>query len=108
MTELQLNDKNIDAFINCNPLEISYLQICAPNNIELVLNNLYKFVNLQRLYLGFNQITEIKGLDNLVNLRVLYLNSNKITEIKGLDNLVNLRVLYLNSNKITEIKGLDN
>ncbi len=107
MTKLVIDDVNIDAFINCNPLEISYLQICALNNIELVLNNLHKFVNLQILYLNTNQITEIKKLDNLVNLQLLSLSNNKIKEIKGLDNLVNLQQLYLNNNQMTEINGLD-
>ncbi len=41
MTALVIYDSNIDAFINCNPLEITYLKIWTSNNIELVLNNLY-------------------------------------------------------------------
>ncbi len=108
MTKLKIYDSNIYDFINCNPLEVTYLSIYAPNNIKLILNNLYKFVNLQKLSLYDNQITEIKGLDNLVNLQILDLSNNKITEIKGLDNLVNLQYLELQSNNITEIQGLYN
>ncbi len=55
MFELSIHEcymnNNINDFINCNPLEITSLSIYAPNNIELVLNNLYKFVNLQNLNL---------------------------------------------------------
>jgi Leucine-rich repeat (LRR) protein len=54
-----------------------------------------------------NQITEIKGLDQLIHLQVLSLSNNQITEIKGLDQLIRLQVLYLYNNQITEIKGLD-
>ncbi len=108
MIKLVINDENITDFFNCNPLEITCLEIFEQNNIELILNNLHKFVNLQELYLDNNKITEIKGLDNLVNLLILNLTNNQITEIKGLNNLVNLQELYLYNNQITEIKGLDN
>ena len=48
-----------------------------------------------------NNITEIKGLDNLVNLNRLYLNCNQINEIKGLDNLTKLYYLKLDNKEIT-------
>ncbi len=54
MTRLVINDKNVNDFNNCNPLEITYLKIYAFNNIELILNNLYKFKNLQVLCLDRN------------------------------------------------------
>ncbi len=108
MTELFITDYKINKFINCNPLKITQLIIYAVNDIELVLNNLHKFINLQKLCLYNNQIKEIKYLNNLVNLQELDLDNNKITEIKGLDNLVNLQKLGLSKNQITEIKGLDN
>ncbi len=107
MTELYIDDDNINEFYNCNYTSISSLRIEAPKNINLLLDKLYKFINLQSLYLWNNKIKEIKGLDNLVNLQKLYLNGNHITEIKGLDKLVNLQKLYLNSNYITEIQKLD-
>jgi Leucine-rich repeat (LRR) protein len=63
---------------------------------------------VEELNLSSNQITEIKGLDNLVNLKLLDLNDNQITEIKGLEKLVRLNHIELCYNQITEIKGLDN
>ena len=108
MSELVINDHNTNDLDNCYYLSITKLIIKVSNNINLLLDKLYKFTNLQELYLGNNQITEIKGLDNLINLQDLYLSNNKITEIKGLDNLINLKKLILHHNKITEIKGLDN
>lgn len=59
------------------------------------------------MYLCSNQISEIKGLDNLKQLEDIYLSHNEITEIKGLDCLPNLSHISLNWNQITEIKGLE-
>ena len=57
------------------------------------LNNL---ISLRKLFLGGNQIKEIKSLDNLKNLRVLRLDiSFEISEIKGLDRLKKLEELHL-------------
>ncbi len=108
MLELCIYDYNIGDLFSSNPLKVKSLNLITPKNIELILNNLGKYTNLQHLDLSSNQITEIKGLDKLVNLQELYLNNNKISEIKGLDNLVNLKKLHLKNNQITEIKGLDN
>ena len=107
MLELCINDDNINDLDNCDYLTITGLRILAPNNINLLLDKLYKFTNLEILILYNNKITEIKGLDNLVNLKILDLSNNQITEIKNIDKLVNLEKLNLSNNKITEIKGLD-
>jgi Leucine-rich repeat (LRR) protein len=61
-----------------------------------------------KLNLGYNKITEIKGLTNLVSLQQLDFWDNQITEIKGLNNLVNLQKLSLSVNYIIEITGLTN
>ncbi len=63
--------------------------------------------SLFELYLSYNQLTEIKGLDQLTGLNSLDLRSNQLTEIKGLDQLTGLNSLDLRSNQLTEIKGLD-
>ena len=107
MPKLCINDYNFNDLDNCNNLTITELRIYAPNNINLLLDKLYKFTNLQILFLSHNKITEIKGLDKLINLQELDLSNNKLTEIKGLDKLINLQVLHLYNNKITEIKRLD-
>ncbi len=64
--------------------------------------------NLETLYLENNNISEIKGLENLKNLTYLNLKNNNISEIKGLENLKNLECLYLRNNNIIEIEGLEN
>ena len=62
--------------------------------IEIVNYNLtdipiqiFKLINLQKLCLDNNLITEIVGLDHLTQLRWLDLSFNKIEVIKGLDKL---------------------
>jgi len=47
-----------------------------------------------------NEITKIKGLENLRSLRELCLESNQISVIEGLDNLVNLDFLNIADNPI--------
>ena len=110
MLELVINNLNTNDLDNCDYLSIIKLKIegLNTNNINLLLDKLYKFTNLKILDLSYNQITEIKGLDYLVNLQKLNLHNNQITEIKGLNNLINLQELVLDSNKITEIKAIDN
>ena len=108
MPELYINDDNINDLDNCDYLSISKLTISVNKNINLLLDKLYKFINLEILFLYDIKITEINGLNNLSNLKILDLSKNLITEIKGLDNLINLQELYLYNNDITVIKGLDN
>ena len=113
MLKLYINNKNINSIYNCdylsiNELTIEKLCIDALENINLIFNEIYKFTNLQKLAIYNNQITEIKGLDNLVNLQEIILYNTEIIEIKGLNNLINLQILNLYNNKLTEITGLDN
>jgi hypothetical protein len=63
---------------------------------------------LRELWLSNNNITEIKGLENLTNLHALWFENNQVTELKGLENLTNLITIYLRNNKIAELKGLYN
>lgn len=62
---------------------------------------------LEELYLGSNEINEIKNLEVLTNLKSLNLTNNKITEIKNLECLTNLVKFEIANNEITEIKNLD-
>ena len=62
MTELYIDDENVNDLDNCDYLSITSLTICAPNNINLLLDKLYEFTNLQTLYLHQNQIHPKKSL----------------------------------------------
>lgn len=52
----------------------------------------------------FSLLQEISGLQNCLQLEKLYLYENKISEIKNLDLQVHLEVLWINNNCITKIK----
>ena len=63
--------------------------------------------NLRDLDLSYNQIIEIKGLENLKALRSLDLSLNQIREISGLENLRKLGTLELYHNQIADLRGLE-
>ena len=107
MTTLEITNGNKYDIYKCNHLAVTDLIVYLTENIDLVLNQLPKFINLTNLVLSY-EIIEIKGLSNLTSLTTLNLSLNKITEIKGLNNLVNLTNLNLHGNRITEIKELNN
>ena len=56
------------------------------------------------LYLGGNQLTDVKGLEKLIKLKDLHLDDNNLTNVpKGLENLTQLQELNLLDNKLTEV-----
>lgn len=56
---------------------------------------------LETLSLGRNNIKKIEGLDNIAgNLKNLWLSYNQISTLNGLENCVHLEQLYLSNNKI--------
>ena len=69
---------------------------------------LEKLTKLERLYLGPNQLTNVKGLEKLTKLRDLYLYHNQLTSVKDLKKLTKLERLYLQYNQLTEVQGLEN
>ncbi len=103
MTSLYINENNILDFIRCNPLDITVLHVSSLNNhkINFILNSLYKFTNLNTLFLIDNKFTKIFGLEKLINLTNLGICDTQLTEINGLDNLVNLQKLNFYNNQIT-------
>jgi internalin A len=78
------------------------------NNQLTEIKGLENLVGLQLLDLFNNQLTEIKGLEKLVALQELSLSNNQLTEIKGLEKLIALQKLFLFNNLLMEIKGLEN
>jgi len=85
------------------------INLSSQNIVNLSqVKGLANLINLNKLHLSFNKITELTCLDNLVNLKSLHLQGNKIRKITGLDQLKNLEYLYLNSNGIFKIKGIGN
>jgi protein phosphatase 1 regulatory subunit 7 len=68
-----------------------------------------EFFALRKLDLSYNQIKEIKGLDDLApTLEELYLVENRLKKIEGLSKLTKLTLLELGGNNIREVgNGLD-
>ena len=73
---------------------------CDCNEAEKVL------LNLTKLNLNCDKITDITPLSGLINLTELYLTRNEITDITPLSALTNLTILYLDNNQITDITPL--
>lgn len=83
-------------------LEILYLYF---NNISDItpLAGLTKLVDLD---LEDNNITNIAPLSNLTNLTTLWLANNPVTDIQVVEGLTNLEYLYLHGTEISDIQGL--
>lgn len=54
---------------------------------------LSEFKNLQRLDLGFNNLTSLEGLKLCVNLKWLSVVQNKLQSLKGIEGLIKLTIM---------------
>ncbi|KAK9280262.1 hypothetical protein L1049_013950 [Liquidambar formosana] len=89
-----------------------------PNTIStLALNHkalsdvscLAHFKNLERLDLGFNNLSSLEGLKSCINLKWLSVLQNKLQSLKGIEGLTKLTVLNAGKNKLRsmdEIRSL--
>ncbi|GER33204.1 leucine-rich repeat (LRR) family protein [Striga asiatica] len=71
---------------------------------------LSEFKNLERLDLGFNNLTSLEGLKLCLNLKWLSVVQNKLHSLKGVEGLNKLTVLNAGKNKLKsmdEVKSLD-
>ncbi|CAA0841319.1 Leucine-rich repeat (LRR) family protein [Striga hermonthica] len=71
---------------------------------------LSEFKNLERLDLGFNNLTSLEGLKLCLNLKWLSVVQNKLQSLKGIEGLNKLTVLNAGKNKLKsmdEVKSLD-
>lgn len=97
-------DKDITTLTACEHLALS------TNAIEKIGPGLKDLKNLKRLSLGRNAIRKLEQLD-IPQLEELWLSYNKIDKLSGLDKLKNLKVLYMSNNLISnwgEIERLAN
>lgn len=70
------------------------------------LENFDKFPNLEALWLNYNRLTEIKGLETNFRIKILSLSNNRIKSITNSSILCMkfLEVLYLNNNKLKNLE----
>lgn len=97
-------DKEITTLKECEHLGLS------TNTIEKIGPGLKELKNLKVLSLGRNNIRKLEQLD-LPQLEQLWISYNKIDKLTGLDKLKNLKVLFMSNNLInswTEIDRLAN
>ena len=97
-------DKEITALTACEHLGLS------TNAIEKIGPGLKELKNLKILSLGRNSIRKLEQLD-IPQLEQLWISYNKIEKLSGLDKLKNLRVLYMSNNAVStwsEIERLAN
>ncbi|KAL7127089.1 hypothetical protein ABFS83_14G231400 [Erythranthe nasuta] len=69
---------------------------------------LSEFKNLERLDLGFNNLTSLEGLKSCMNLKWLSVVQNKLQSLKGIEGLDKLTVLNAGKNKLTSIDDVKN
>ncbi|CCW62538.1 unnamed protein product [Phytomonas sp. EM1] len=95
--------------------DITQLKACvhlglSTNAIEKIGPGLKELKNLRILSLGRNNIRKLEQLD-IPHLEQLWISYNKIDKLTGLDKLKNLRILYMSNNLVnswTEIDRLSN
>eukprot|EP00798_Chlamydomonas_sp_ICE-L_P024110 gene24110-9685_t len=91
---------------------LSTLKACthlalSTNNIEKI-SSLSGMENLKILSLGRNQIKKIENLDAVADtLEELWISYNIIPNLAGIEKLGNLRVLFLSNNKIASWSEID-
>jgi dynein light chain 1 len=86
-------DKELLSLKNVRHLALS------TNAIDKIAPGLRELEHLEVLSLGRNQIKKLENLD-LPNLRELWISYNKIDKLSGLDKLKRLSVLYITNNAI--------
>ena len=77
-----------------------------PNFLAEIPNEIRVLKHLKKLDFGYNQISNIKPLEELTQLIWLDFNNNKVKDISPLSNLINLSYLVLWKNQVGDIKPL--
>ena len=104
-----LKEFNLKYDANIEDIDIEILEQKSKNlnNEGLEYFEKIGFINLKKIILNTNDISNISSLENLnlKNLIELDLSKNNISEIKVFEklNLINLKKLFLNENEISDI-----
>lgn len=116
--EIYLNGKNIENIAKIRGIENSFStisEIDLSNNIIKDLKGIEKFINLKRLILDNNMISEISHLNNNSSIEEISLRNNNISHLNSLKGLVNLKRINLSGNtllkeipeELTELPNLE-
>jgi dynein light chain 1 len=93
-------DKEITTLTACEQLGLS------TNAIEKIGPGMKELKNLRILSLGRNAIRKLEQLE-VPQLEQLWISYNKIDKLSGLDKLKNLKVLYMSNNQIAAWSEID-
>ena len=87
-------DQGLNQLVNCQKLSLS------TNLIDKIMN-LSNLKNLKILSLGRNQIRKITGLDEVgATLEQLWISYNQIEKLDGIQGCVRLHTLFISNNKV--------
>jgi len=81
---------------------------CEINNLNRIISSIRDLINLRRLNLIDNKISDILPIKDLTNLTELYLSDNNISDISSINNLISLKELWLFNNQLKDIQTLGN
>ena len=96
--------KFLEIIKNAKKNNLDKLNLSACNLSEIP-KEVFEFIQLKELYLGFNKITSIsREIGNLTQLKILSLVCNQLTSLPDeIGNLTQLKILYLNNNRLTSL-----
>ncbi len=84
------------------------LNNCKIKNLKLIISPLKDLVNLKKLQLSKNELSDISPLEDLNSLTRLWLHENQVNDISPLKDLKNLTCLDLRYNQLINIFPLKN
>lgn len=58
---------------------------------------------LVKLFLNFGKVKDITFLSNFPNIRVFFIRDNQISSLKGVENLKNLLFICFDKNKVSSL-----
>lgn len=85
---------------------ITYLS-CDNNNNLTSLKGIENLINLTYLSCDNNNLTDLKGIEYLTQLTNLSCSKNNLTDLKGIVGLTKLEYLYCSINNLSSLKGIE-
>lgn len=86
-----------------NRMTLLNAEKCGIKNLDDIL----KMPNLQQLYLGGNDLTDVSQLAQLTQLIYLNIDENKVTDLSFVPSLTSLMELSANNNQISDLSPLE-
>ena len=98
---------NLDVFTDCVKLNLSMVIHSLTQNKIKVLENLDLLINLKRLIMSHNELTEIGNLLDLKRLEYLDVSFNRLTDLKAAFLPSSLKAVLVDGNPLADPKSTD-